>query len=299
MATGIRQRICRRASFRARVRGAGRRRPSRWLRQQAGTTGGVTDQATGAAARSGPRRPDRHHPDRDHQPGGRYRFRNVAPGHLSRSGCCGVGYRPATETASVAAGEAATLDFALTAAPVQLDEIVTTATGEQRKLEIANAVSTIDVGPRHRGLAHHRVRQPALGPRGRASRCSRAAAPPAPAPASGSAAPTASRSPTSRSTTSTASGWRAAPPRPRSTSAASAWASRQPGPSRINDLDPDDIESIEIVKGPAAATLYGIQASNGVVRITTKHGTGPARRAGTCSARSGAVHDNNTYPLNF
>ena len=32
------------------------------------------------------------------------------------------------------------------------------------------------------------------------------------------------------------------------------------------------------MKGPAAATLYGIQASNGVVRITTKHGTaGPAR----------------------
>ncbi len=43
-------------------------------------------------------------------------------------------------------------------------------------------------------------------------------------------------------------------------------------PSRINDLNPDDIESIEIVKGPAAATLYGIQASNGVVRITTKRG---------------------------
>ena len=49
------------------------------------------------------------------------------------------------------------------------------------------------------------------------------------------------------------------------------------GPSRINDINPDDIESIEIVKGPAAATLYGIQASNGVVRITTKHGqAGPA-----------------------
>ena len=43
-------------------------------------------------------------------------------------------------------------------------------------------------------------------------------------------------------------------------------------PSRINDLNPDDIDNIEIVKGPAAATLYGIQASNGVVRITTKRG---------------------------
>ena len=42
--------------------------------------------------------------------------------------------------------------------------------------------------------------------------------------------------------------------------------------SRINDLNPDDIENIEIVKGPSAATLYGIQAANGVVLITTKRG---------------------------
>ena len=55
-----------------------------------------------------------------------------------------LGYRPATDTAAVAPGETVALDFALTPAPVQLDEIVTTATGEQRKLEVANAVSTID-----------------------------------------------------------------------------------------------------------------------------------------------------------
>jgi outer membrane cobalamin receptor len=37
------------------------------------------------------------------------------------------------------------LTIAMAAAPVQLDEIVSTATGDQRKLEIGNAVSTIDV----------------------------------------------------------------------------------------------------------------------------------------------------------
>ena len=209
---------------------------------------------------------------------GSYTFRGVAPGSYQVR-VLRVGYRPATAAVTVADGETARpLDFAMTAAPVQLDEIVTTATGEQRKLEIGNAVTTIDAGQDRRDGADHRVRQPALGPRGRACRCSRAAAPPAPAPASASAAPTASRSPTSRCTTSTASGSRAARARPPSTSAASARASRRTqGPSRINDIDPDDIEYIEIVKGPAAATLYGIQASNGVVRITTKHGTaGPA-----------------------
>src|SRR2546423_15458838 len=36
--------------------------------------------------------------------------------------------------------------------------------------------------------------------------------------------------------------------------------------SRSNDFDPDDIESIEIVKGPAATTLYGTEASGGVMQ---------------------------------
>lgn len=42
--------------------------------------------------------------------------------------------------------------------------------------------------------------------------------------------------------------------------------------SRWNDFNPEDIESIEIIKGPAAATLYGTEASNGVVQIITKKG---------------------------
>ena len=42
--------------------------------------------------------------------------------------------------------------------------------------------------------------------------------------------------------------------------------------SRWNDINPEDIESIEIIKGPAAATLYGTEASNGVVQIITKKG---------------------------
>jgi len=40
-----------------------------------------------------------------------------------------LGYRPETDSAAVAPGETVALDFALTPAPVQLDEIVTTATG--------------------------------------------------------------------------------------------------------------------------------------------------------------------------
>ncbi len=42
--------------------------------------------------------------------------------------------------------------------------------------------------------------------------------------------------------------------------------------SRIDDLDPAMIESMEIIKGPAAATLYGTEAANGVINIKTKGG---------------------------
>jgi len=42
--------------------------------------------------------------------------------------------------------------------------------------------------------------------------------------------------------------------------------------SPINDIAPDDIDHIEIVKGPSATTLYGTEASGGVIQIFTKQG---------------------------
>jgi TonB-linked SusC/RagA family outer membrane protein len=42
--------------------------------------------------------------------------------------------------------------------------------------------------------------------------------------------------------------------------------------SRMNDLNPEDIASIEVIKGPAAATLYGTEASSGVIQVLTKRG---------------------------
>lgn len=44
------------------------------------------------------------------------------------------------------------------------------------------------------------------------------------------------------------------------------------GGSRFFDLDPNNIESINVLKGLAAATLYGTQGRNGVILITTKNG---------------------------
>jgi TonB-dependent starch-binding outer membrane protein SusC len=59
--------------------------------------------------------------------------------------------------------------------------------------------------------------------------------------------------------------------------AAGGNASNQDNPvNRIADLNPNDIERIEILKGASASAIYGSKASNGVIIITTKRGTGGA-----------------------
>ena len=227
---------------------------------------------------------------------GVYTFHAVAPGtYVIRA--LAVGYRPVTDTVVVGQGESVTANLVMTAAPVQLDEIVATATGEQRKLEIGNTVTTIDAAkvaeqaPITEFTNLISGRAPGVqvlkssGTTGTGTRIR----------IRGSNSISLSNEPlyyldgirlesASSSTTLNVGGF-------------SDQSSNQ-GPSRINDIDPDDIESIEIVKGPAAATLYGIQASNGVVRITTKHGTaGPPRW--NLFSELGAVEDHNQYPLNY
>lgn len=49
-------------------------------------------------------------------------------------------------------------------------------------------------------------------------------------------------------------------------------SSQDNGVNRIADLNPSDIATIEILKGPSAAAIYGSEAANGVVVITTKRG---------------------------
>ncbi len=48
--------------------------------------------------------------------------------------------------------------------------------------------------------------------------------------------------------------------------------------NRAVDINPDDIASMSVLKGPAAAALYGLRASNGAVIITTKSGQGAGKK---------------------
>ena len=58
---------------------------------------------------------------------------------------------------------------------------------------------------------------------------------------------------------------------------------------RLNDISPEDIESIEIIKGPAAATIYGTEAANGVIQIITKKGIAGNRPQTTLLVEDGTI----------
>ena len=57
-----------------------------------------------------------------------------------------------------------------------------------------------------------------------------------------------------------------------------ANAGNRDGGDGISNLNPEDVESISILKGAPAAALYGSQAANGVILITTKKGNSVGRR---------------------
>src|SRR2546425_2649004 len=66
--------------------------------------------------------------------------------------------------------------------------------------------------------------------------------------------------------------------------------------NRAADINPNDIESVEILKGPAASAIYGARAAAGVILITTKSGrAGPTHFAVRSSTSFNDI--NNVYPL--
>ena len=58
---------------------------------------------------------------------------------------------------------------------------------------------------------------------------------------------------------------------------------------RLNDINAEDIESVQIIKGPAAATIYGTEAANGVIQIITKKGSG-AKPQVSLQVQNGAIY---------
>jgi len=192
---------------------------------------------------------------------GNYLIRNVPAGeHTLRVEL--IGYSAVEQRVTVTSGEMATVDFRMSQQALALDEVVVTGTaGQARRREVGNTISqlrmddirdpTPDIGQLLQGRITGAVIQMGSG--------------------NSNSGPDIRL----RGNTSTAlsnqpliyiDGMRA-----QSEPISRQSGSREPY-SPLSDLNPDDIERIEVVKGPAATTLYGTEAAAGVIQIFTKRG---------------------------
>ncbi len=78
----------------------------------------------------------------------------------------------------------------------------------------------------------------------------------------------------------------------------SGWGGAQ-ATSGLDVINPDDIESIEVIKGPSATTLYGADAAAGVIQIITKKGRASQGIQWTASFEAGQVDWAADRPLNY
>ncbi len=194
---------------------------------------------------------------------GRFRIERVPVG-TREVRAIRIGYQNASATITVQAGADVDVELMMAETAIALDAIVVTGTaGDTRRKAIGNAVSSVDAAqimqsaPAVNVVEVLQAKTPGLTIM----------------PGSG--------------TSGTASNFRLR-------GAASVYANTQPtiyvdgvrinsggtgnfnvfgqSTSALDAINPDDIESIEVIKGPAAATLYGAEAAAGVIQIITKKG---------------------------
>jgi len=219
---------------------------------------------------------------------GRYIIRGVAAGSVTLR-TTRLGYADETREVSAVAGETSVADFAIGPVPLALTGMVVTATGEQRKVEVGNAIAQVSAASlvQTKAVANMNdlllARAPGVmvipgtqtGMSGRVR-------------IRGISSLSLSRDPiyvidgirmenSSNSFSISVGGTRT---------------------SRVGDLNPEEIESIEVVRGPSAATLYGTDAANGVIVITTKRGIA-GRPQWTYYTEQTAITDQNPYPTAY
>lgn len=215
---------------------------------------------------------------------GRFVIRAVPPGnHVVR--VLRVGFAEQKKPITVAPGQQVTLELTLDPVAVSLAPVVTTATGAQRGVEVGNAVAAIDavktvettqiknvddlLTARTTSLAVTQGNQTGAGSRMRIRGQSSLSLSNQPIFIIDGVRMTSNQDDTNLFTGGAT-------------------------PSRIGDINPDEIENIEVIKGPSAAALYGTAAANGVVVISTKRGrAGQARW--TVYGEQGLLQDWNNY----
>ena len=219
---------------------------------------------------------------------GRYTLRNVPPGNVEVR-VLRVGYVEQKRPTTATAGQTSTLDFQLDRTLVVLQEVVTTATGEQRRSELGNTIATIDVSKK--------VQETPIKNMGDLLAARAPGVQVIPGNMTGGGSRVRVRGTSSLSLSNdpiyVIDGVRLT-----SQPASMTIGVGGTAPSRVNDISPEEIENIEIVKGPSAATLYGTDASNGVIVITTKKGRAGAAKW-SVFAEGGRIYDLNDYPAQY
>jgi TonB-linked SusC/RagA family outer membrane protein len=217
---------------------------------------------------------------------GRYRIASVAPGvytAIARR----IGYAARRQSITVTAAQEVIADFALLPSTRSLDEVIVTGTvaGEQRR-SIGNAVSDINASD-----VLQKSQSPELGDLLKAR---------APGVTIAQNTGRLGGGPNIQIRGLSSMGLNNAPllyvdgVRVDNSSATGPpqngfGSQNSQVANRLNDINPEDIESIEIIKGPAAATIYGTEAANGVIQIITKKG-GSTRPAWSMNVRAGSIY---------
>ncbi|MFL5563067.1 MAG: SusC/RagA family TonB-linked outer membrane protein [Gemmatimonadaceae bacterium] len=201
-----------------------------------------------------------------------------------------IGFQSVTRPVTVVAGQSTRVDFTVAPSAVILDQVITTATGEEQR-------------QREKGVTVGRINVDSLPL----------------APVNNLSDVLSSR--TAGVTVQEAGGATGAASRIRIRGSNSISLSNDPiliidgvrvdnnsqssrigvggqNPSRFNDINPDDIENVEIVKGPAAAALYGTAAANGVIQVTTKRGHA-GKTQWNSFAEGGKIYEVTAYPANY
>ena len=225
---------------------------------------------------------------------GGYQFRGVAAGQYTVT-VRTIGFSPATRKVTVGADAPAVADFPLERAVIRLDEVVVTGTaGETSKREIGNSVTNVDVGELALVAPINNV-QELLNARA-----------PGLTLTSNSGLLGAGSAVQIRGAGSLNAGYtpvfyidgirfEASP-----VSTGGITNSTVQYSSPMDFINPSDIERVEVIKGPAAATLYGADAAGGVIQIITKKGgRGAERVQWQASAAYSSSEWTADIPLNY
>lgn len=230
---------------------------------------------------------------------GDYAIRNLSPGTyivVVRA----LGYAVRTRSVTVAADADVAVDFTLSPSSTFLQEVVTTGATDRRRSEVGNSIAVINADSVVRTMPIRDVTDLLKG-----------RVPGADVLASGGEVGSASRIRIRgvsslensndpivivdgvRIDASTTKGIDGNPP------AIQNFTNYPPALTRLNNLDPATIESVEVLRGPSAAALYGSDAANGVILIKTKKGTpGPARWS-VSGSRGWSRLPEATYPESY